>query len=360
MLNVLIADDDIYVAKSLRALIDWNRLGYEVAADAQNGEEALKLYREHSPDVVITDIRMPVMDGVGLCGKIRESSAETVIIFLSAYEDFETARMAIRHNVTDYITKPMNAEKIRSLSRTLEKIAASYQTRDCFSAMLCDAGMEKEIVAKLQGNDFDYFVAFFDKFASNAARDYAVVLESCSKLVGILYRYLETLGVRGDVTAARREKTLGELAALKRKHDMATFTGKMYFDVLSLSSDRRDGYYAATMEKVKAYIAGHFTDAALSVSSIASEFNYSADYLSKLFGRYAGVTIGTFVAGLRLEKAASLLRDTDISVSELSAMAGYSSGSYFAKVFKKEYGAAPAEYRQNALLIAKGATRWPD
>ena len=354
MLSVLITDDDIYVTKSLRVLIDWRALGYNVVMDAQNGEEALSLYNQHNFDVVITDIRMPIMDGVDFCRKIRETNSETIIIFLSAYEDFETVRMAIQYNVTDYISKPMNAEKVKALSRTLEKIAENYQMRYYFKNMRSDADVENEIITKLRQNDTDYFSALFDQFANCTAVDYAVILDLCGKLIVILYKYLEKIGFSIESTRERRDAKIKELADFKRKNDMVTYVSIMYFDTLNLFTPNKDGYFAITMEKVRDYVFAHYTDTDLSVSLIANEFGYTADYLTRLFSRYTGETIGAFITDFRLGKAAYLLQRSDVTINDLTVMVGYSSSNYFAKAFKKAYGATPSEYRINFLAAKKG------
>ena len=353
MLSVLITDDDIYVAKSLHVLIDWEVLGYNNVMDAQNGEEALSLFNTHNFDVVITDIRMPIMDGVDLCRKIRETNSETIIIFLSAYEDFETVRMAIQYNVTDYISKPVNAEKIKALSRTLEKIAANYQMRYYFNNVRSNADVERDILIKLQENDLNYFSVFFDQFANCTAVDYSVVLDLCGKLIVILYRYLEKIGFSIESTHERRDIKLKELTAFKRKNDMVTYVSIMYFDTLNLFTPNKEGYFAITMEKVKDYIAAHYTDTDLSVSLIANEFGYTADYLTRLFSRYTGETIGMYITSFRLKKAANLLQRSDITINDLTIMVGYSSGNYFAKAFKKAYEMTPSDYRANFLTAKR-------
>ncbi|MFS1514336.1 response regulator transcription factor [Chengkuizengella sp. SCS-71B] len=123
MYTVMIVDDEIYVRKGLRNLIDWNSCGYSVIDEAEDGEDALSLIQEINPDVVITDIRMPVIDGLQLIHKVKELQMETSFIIISGYNDFDYAKQAVRYGVHDYILKPIDQEEMtRALLRLGDKI----------------------------------------------------------------------------------------------------------------------------------------------------------------------------------------------------------------------------------------------
>lgn len=117
MNNVLIVDDEPAVLEGLKIMIDWNALGFEIIAGADNGEDALKIIEEVHPDLVITDIVMPAADGLELIKRAREElKLDTLFIIVSGYGDFEYARKAILYGVKNYITKPiMENELIESL-----------------------------------------------------------------------------------------------------------------------------------------------------------------------------------------------------------------------------------------------------
>ncbi len=111
-MRILIVDDEDLLRNHLMQLAEWNTLGCEVVGEARNGEEALKVMAECKPELVITDIRMPIMDGIELAEKIRELHLELPIIFLSAYSDFAYTKQAIKLGVTDYITKPVDLQEL--------------------------------------------------------------------------------------------------------------------------------------------------------------------------------------------------------------------------------------------------------
>lgn len=353
MLKVMIVDDDVNVGKCLRALIDWKSLGYEIVAEAFNGSEAYQMAIDTNPDVIITDIKMPVMDGTELCKKIRESMCDVSIIFLSAYEDFSTAQLALKYNVNEYILKPINKKKVAMLSDILAQLAENYKNKDYFNNLLRNKDMEKEILRHLKVGDVDYFVDFFEEFTQCSVGDFAVVKEACFKLVNILYDYLEYVGIDGEITSKKRPKTFFELEELKKKMDMVTFTSKLYFDILQFGNKKKDDYYHTIMANIKSYIQNNYGDPSFNVSSVADKFNFSPDYIGKLFSQFNGTTISAYIAAIRLNKAIELLRDTEISINDITSIVGYASPNYFAKVFKKSQNLTPSEYRTMVRTASK-------
>lgn len=106
MIKVMIVDDEKYVRMGIKNGTDWSLIGCEVVGEAPNGAEALEIAEEIKPDLVISDIKMPKMDGIELATKLVERYPNIKIIFLTAYDDFEYARSAIRIGVSDYLLKP--------------------------------------------------------------------------------------------------------------------------------------------------------------------------------------------------------------------------------------------------------------
>lgn len=120
--RIMLVDDEEEVRKAIIRNMDWEKLGFTVVGDAENGEDALEKLEQLEPDVVITDIRMPYMDGLTLTARIREKYPSMKILIFSGYDDFEYAKQAIKLNVTEYILKPVNSEE---LSVILKRIRVS-------------------------------------------------------------------------------------------------------------------------------------------------------------------------------------------------------------------------------------------
>ncbi len=126
MYKVLLVDDELLVIQGIKNKIDWEGLGIEVCGVANDGLQAFTMIMNDPPDIVITDINMPVMDGLALIKKIKEQQLVCEIIVLSGYSEFEYARKSLQYGVNEYLLKPCTAKNIKNaLQKTIEKIETS-------------------------------------------------------------------------------------------------------------------------------------------------------------------------------------------------------------------------------------------
>jgi len=105
MLKVLIVDDDIVSRTNLKTLMDWEHYGFYITGEAENGLEAIRMMERETPDIVITDMSMPFMDGIQLIDHIEQHFPQVRIIALSAYDDFEYVRQSMKKGAIDYVLK---------------------------------------------------------------------------------------------------------------------------------------------------------------------------------------------------------------------------------------------------------------
>jgi two-component system response regulator YesN len=110
MIKLLIVEDEYTVRYAMRHSIDWEEYGIEVAAEAENGREALEMVRVWQPHIVLTDIRMPVMGGLDFIARLKETTAGVRVIIISGYDDFSYAMRALKMGVNDYLLKPVDAD----------------------------------------------------------------------------------------------------------------------------------------------------------------------------------------------------------------------------------------------------------
>ncbi|MFD2334613.1 response regulator [Cohnella sp. GCM10020058] len=147
-MKMLIVDDEREIRDYIAAMPEWADIRCSVAAVAANGAEALALARDIRPDILLTDIRMPVMDGIALAEAIRKEQPELPIVFLSAYNEFEYARQAIRLGAVDFITKPFVAKDlVWAVKQVQQQLMTEWKQQEAFFALF--GGQEERDEEKL-------------------------------------------------------------------------------------------------------------------------------------------------------------------------------------------------------------------
>jgi len=130
MYKVLIVDDEEWTLKALRLIVDWSSFNMVIAGEAANGEDAVRLYRQMRPDLIISDIRMPGLNGIELLERIRREDKRTAVVFISAHSDFAYAQQALSLGAADYLLKPITQHGIeRMLAQVSERLQEDRQVR---------------------------------------------------------------------------------------------------------------------------------------------------------------------------------------------------------------------------------------
>lgn len=119
MYTALIVDDEEELRHAIIEGVDWENIGFKVIGDAKNGVDALELAEKLEPDLILTDIKMPMMTGLELAKRVRELRPATQVVILSGYDDFQYAQTAIQYNIIGYLLKPISAKE---LTKELESI----------------------------------------------------------------------------------------------------------------------------------------------------------------------------------------------------------------------------------------------
>ena len=130
MYTVLLVDDEVPILDSLSFCIDWNQFGVSTLLTASDGIHALQLMSNQEVHIVITDIKMPNMDGLSLLKEIRNTYPDTRCVLLTAYSEFEYAKAAIKLGVENYILKPINCKELEdTIENTLNNIYFHQKNR---------------------------------------------------------------------------------------------------------------------------------------------------------------------------------------------------------------------------------------
>lgn len=122
MLKVFLVEDEIVMREGIKNNINWTEEGFEFAGEASDGELAYPLIQKTRPDILITDIKMPFMDGLELSRLIKQEMPDIRIIILSGYDEFEYAKEAINIGITDYLVKPVSGAQLLAAVKKVEKV----------------------------------------------------------------------------------------------------------------------------------------------------------------------------------------------------------------------------------------------
>ena len=139
MFSVVIADDEPLIIKGLMKMVDWEKLNTQVIGTSRNGEQLIRQIDEMSPDIIISDISMPHQSGIDVIKYINEKGLKSKVIFLSAFQEFEYAKQALRYGVIEYLLKPVTKEELElsiiKAERALkDNLSLEYLQEDAKSA----------------------------------------------------------------------------------------------------------------------------------------------------------------------------------------------------------------------------------
>ena len=152
MLRVLLVDDEPFILQGLKKLVDWNAEGYEVVATKANGKEALAYRGEHQVELIIADIKMPIMTGLELLATIRnENISDAHFMILSGYSDFSYAQQAIQYNCIDYVLKPVEKDKLLEMLRKVAHMSEHAKQDREEQDKMQQAYLARQVISLLVG-----------------------------------------------------------------------------------------------------------------------------------------------------------------------------------------------------------------
>ena len=159
MMKVFLVDDEIAIRENLRNSFPWEQNGFQLVGEAPDGEMALPMIRDLNPDILLTDIRMPFMDGMELCAQVKRVLPWIGVVILSGYDDFAYARQAISLGVKEYLLKPITADE---LGEALKRVAARITEERRAASLRRDAAsgnpfLREKLLASLFTEEGDRF-----------------------------------------------------------------------------------------------------------------------------------------------------------------------------------------------------------
>lgn len=242
MFKVVVIDDENMVRRGIVLETDWEALDCEVVAEASNGEEGLDAIEKYHPDIVISDIRMPKIDGLEMLKRLRARGDNTYVIYLSAYNDFAYAQQAIKYNATDYLLKPFeDGDLEQAIGRIKSKLVSRMQKGE--------ERHEEDVLshAALQKGDKSKYVADALDYIAENLSDPDISIRSIAESIDISESHLSHIfkketdyTVNAYITRYRMRTAMKLLKS--RKHKI--------YEVAEMVGYRDIAYFSSTFKKV--------------------------------------------------------------------------------------------------------------
>ncbi|MGG1518649.1 response regulator [Paenibacillus oryzisoli] len=334
MYQIMVVEDEQWIRSAVVKMVEQQDGAYEVVAEAGNGEEALETIQQVWPAIVITDIRMPIQDGLWLVKEIAERRLPVITIIVTGHNEFEYARQALRYQVNDFLLKPvLEEELVSALEKAKARIPQLHHLRQYFL-------MIQQLFDKI--TDFETSELFKEQTRITSSILSAEGLQESEK--SLLLRTFSSKYNELIQNTQPAFKRLGLSQGLRQEEIEAHF--------LQLSEAWLHSYHAMNnvemrqvVRKVCDYLQSHYREE-LSVSDITQRFHISVSQFSLLFKKYTGQSFINYLNALRIQQAKQLLVDGERKVYEVAELVGFQSLPHFNRVFKQLTGQSPNEYRK--------------
>jgi len=398
MYKMLIVDDEPLVRKGLSTTIDWNAYDIEITHQAKHGGEALEIIKHHPIDLVVTDIRMPVLDGVEFIQAIKALGVDLNVIVLSGYKNFEYAKTSLESGAFSYLLKPIDNQELidkvvearndlkthrskeafqKTATEDLSKLKKLF-VRDVLYAQITDEEtyqqkseqygvptiesgtlvyVEIEHITSETNNNLETLhqvlessqlfkeIAYYDIYMDAHKKAYVHECEDISHVEDPYKDALDIFEKKSNETFlvgicgfnAFNEISKAYTTASKRAH------GNPFPYLNHIVSSDDFAMFKPQVKEALQYVAKHYSEN-ITVKTVAEALYVSESYLMHAFKDTLNRTFNEYLTTYRLKKAKDLLVKSHYHVYEIADRVGYGDVKYFSQVFKKHTGMSPREY----------------
>ncbi len=335
MFRLVIVDDEYIVVEGIKAIISRKHLPFDVVGSAMDGCSALEVITQTAPDVVITDIRIPGMDGLSLIEACQKSCSHISYIIISGYADFLYAKRALDLGVVDYLEKPITIDKLTSALRRIENRRRLTNPAETMLDRLIDDAIDY---------DPERVACSFRKLLVVYHEQFPQYKQYAKKLFAAMATLAELSNERlpSDMMIHIQ---FSEVEHLTSFEEMDVFAQNLLARVTSVMQGNLSGVERTLVGKVLQFIVENY-QRDIGLNEVAESVQLNPAYLSLLFKKEVGVSFIRYLSDFRIKKAKELLQ-TGKRVSEVSLLVGYPDYRYFCSIFKKVTGRTPTEFMKS-------------
>ena len=336
-IKVVVADDEILALNGISNLIDKTE-GFQVVGRAANGRECLELIKKNSPELVITDIKMPVMDGLTMIEQCVRQNLPVSIIVISAYDDRDYLRAAIRCPlVYDYLFKPFRNEEflaaLQGASGFHKKYAVEHND---------ESGMAL-LVSNIFNNDFPSIDQYLSEFFSHDTS----LQEMKNHCYGWIMYVHNAVFVDNKTKSFDSRRTMNKVFEAKGKEELQEVISRY----LRGCCDRfvLNDNVTVLVKSCLRIMQREYDNEDLNLNYCANKLDVTPSYLSGRFSRDMNQSFSVYLNTLRMDKAREMLKNVSLKVYEIAERVGIVDVSYFNKLFREYEGKTPLQYRREIM-----------
>lgn len=358
MNRIVVIDDEYIVVEGIKTMIGRAGLNYEIVGFAYDGLSGLEVIEKEKPDIVITDIRIPGMDGLSLIETARELFTDMIFIIISGYYEFEYAKRALSLGVKGYIDKPITIHKILEVFDKIEK--EQEQTEKERNRVYSEARKETAALKETNEHFFKMLQAVVAESPENVEKECLEVLNSihfqdisqeeygkeCFKLLCVLSGALMESEIQMDMKLGRFYR---DFQTLTGKEETKKYVEKIIHDVKGAFEAKNAGSGNHVIFQLLQYINNNY-QRDIGLNELADMVRMNPAYLSWLFKEEMGTSYIKYLTSLRIRRAKEFLLQ-GYKIHEVSEKVGYHNYRYFCEIFKKMEGKTPNEYRGHVKKI---------
>lgn len=398
MYKVLLVDDEYFPREALKMTIPWEEYGCVICGEANNGYDGIEKAKELNPDMILTDINMPLMDGLDMIKEIQSTQPDILFSIVSGYSEFEYAKRGIELGVNDYILKPIDDKEliktVQHMVKTLENKKAKVQEiqrlkfwteknqeenrKNFLEMILMDRGNlseqqflyeceELKLPLSLPGG---YIVCCLKinsrTYVHSTQGEWEEKVAEAMGTDGENWKFIAYYQGKGNLYIVfpglpKVDWIQMEISSLIQKIQIA-FTNQWVCTVMAGVGSYCDTYreipasrkvaeesvkeisVSKLIQEMMLYVYEHFADPELSLKEIAEKLFVNYSYLSTQFKKETGMSASQYISRFRMTKAADEFRSGKDNMIEVAGMVGYTDIKYFYRCFKKEFGITPHQY----------------
>lgn len=358
--RAVIIDDEAWTRDTIKRIGQWQEYGFQIVGEAADGVSGIECIKELKPNLIVTDMKMPGIDGVELLQLLSQQNIKAKVIVVSGYYDYSYTRQALNSHVMDYLLKPIKVDEFNFLLKRCSQelnsenviedqkeislvgivetnwlskyMDARNDTRKCLEGLSkkgIRASLDKvKMLLEQQNNDKDRL-----KLVINVNYDLHKIMEET-----VIAKNIDSLEktLIAELTCTIRENTSNE--------ELIEHYLKIAEKIIDIEIFQRQRKNKIDIPAIKKFVDTNFSGN-ISLEEVAKANYVTKEYLSSAFKKETGITFSDYLTSVRMEKAKELIVEYNIPIQTVLNMTGYLDVTHFYKTFKKYFGTSPGKMR---------------